>query len=290
MGEKPCGELLSSLSPVWHVESPRFPLDLGVRSLGRSKYSEASLVNVQGMTRMYCVHCGASGAIAFCATCGKRQPTASDNESTTHSDPVETIIDAMLVDVDQHDAGADWVDSLDYELVLRQDCVRQRLAAAGRDAPAGLTSDDLLSIFDAVSPIGISLGKLNEALLPIYDKMGLKVQRTAMVLFAAPAGRVLAAALSAMASLSLEIKEVRQQPDACACIAKIPSGLMTQKGELMISIQRGEHIEVRVGSKIAGQLYDWGRSTRLIDQLIVEVSRDLNEQSPGKRTAFRRVA
>ena len=67
--------------------------------------------------------------------------------------------------------------TLNYEVVLSNPEARRRIAAAGARNTQGLTAEDLLKIFDAVSPLGVSLEKLSGVLLPICDKIGIKMQR-----------------------------------------------------------------------------------------------------------------
>lgn len=304
---------------------------------------------------MYCVHCGANGAMKFCASCGKRQvlessvsPTNSLSVSPTNQLPeghsaaaqsedselpvlVATIAkpdsakpdsvrldplrsstenaemsDGLLESTPgltpistsdlHHDPMPivklnDWTMQLNYENLLSVPTARARIAASGRGASIGLTSQDLLAIFDAVSPIGISLGKLNTALLPIYDKLGIKTLRWAQNRFVAPPGRVLLALLCVMARESLTVTEVQQDVDLCQIAVDIPSSLVTNPGQLFVVLQTdstGVYLEMR--TRIPGQLVDFGKSKRLIQTVLTGIASDLQSQLSGSRVSILRAA
>jgi hypothetical protein len=64
---------------------------------------------------MFCIHCGASGAKKFCATCGAAQ-TSESSQSNSSDDGIEIeIIVAEIL----------WTETLQYDLVLRQPEVRR---------------------------------------------------------------------------------------------------------------------------------------------------------------------
>ena len=282
---------------------------------------------------MYCVHCGANGAMKFCANCGKSQMFEStvpqtNSSAATQSDAVQVPVPrppviaakivgkesmrlslenaemgegllestpASLVDP-QHDRMPDlqpndWTMQLNYETLLSVPAARARIAASSRGASIGLTSQDLLAIFDAVSPVGISLEKLNTALLPIYDKLGIKTLRWAQDRFVAPPGRVLLALLCVMARESLIVTEVQQDVDLCQMAVDIPSSLVTNQGQLFVLLQAdtsGVYLEMR--TRIPGQLVDFGISKRLIQTILTGIAADLQQQLSAPRVSILRAA
>lgn len=185
----------------------------------------------------------------------------------------------------------DWTMQLNYETLLNVPIARARIAASGRGASIGLTSQDLLAIFDAVSPVGISLEKLNTALMPIYDKLGIKTLRWAQDRFVAPPGRVLLALLCVMARESLVITEVQQDMDFCQLAVDIPSSLLTNPGQLFVALQAdpsGVYLEMR--TRIPGQLVDFGKSKRLIQTIHTGIATDLQHQLSGPKVSILRAA
>jgi hypothetical protein len=162
---------------------------------------------------------------------------------------------------------------------------------AGRTAVEGVTGDDLLAIFDAISPIGFSLGKFTHAILPVYDKLGIKTGLQSQAVFEAPPGRVMLAVLCTLAAKSLTIANVHQDPVNCSLSAEIPSGLFTNRGKLHILIEVHEtHVSLSLSTTISGQWYDWGKSKRMIDEIHQAVHRDLTSQQSGRPPRYRRIA
>ena len=234
---------------------------------------------------MYCVHCGAEGAAAFCAECGQRQdPIVGKDDSPTES--VDAIIEAVM----------HWTESIQYETVLGNPDARNRIAFVARDTQQGITGEDLLAVFDAVSPVGVSLVKLSKLIVPICDKLGIKTDRQAQHAFVAPPGRVLLATLCAMASKSLVIAEVRQDVEKCYLSAEIPATLITHCGKLQILLEvRDGYVQVSLATTISAQWYDWGKSTRLIREIFAAIDNDLRDQqaqqlASSDSVSFRQVA
>ncbi len=232
---------------------------------------------------MFCVHCGAEGAATFCPLCGLHQ------QATDRSMPPQ--LESGYGDEEIVEALVAWPESIQYETLLGDSEVRERIAAAARHATAGVTGEDLLAVFDAVSPIGFSLGKLTTAILPIYDKLGIKTQRQSQGIFDAAPGRVMLAVLCTLAAKSLVIAEVHQDADRCSLIADIPSGLITNRGQLAILIEMNQkYVQLSLATTISGQWYDWGKSQRMMDELFSAVHADLTEQQRGQAPRYRRVA
>ncbi len=237
---------------------------------------------------MYCVHCGADGAETFCAACGRRQQP--DNQLRSGSNVPQS--DTGDSEAHCHElAPIAWTESIQYETVLANSEARQRISAAGQKGRKGVTGEDLLAIFDAVSPIGISLEKLTNAILPIYDRMGIKTNRDSQAIFDAPPGRVLLAVLCTLAAKSLTIEKVCQDLNSCAFSAEIPSGLITNRGMLQVLILVEEQcVRVSIGITISGQWYDFGKSKRLIDEMLAAIHGDITTQQMGHPPRYRRVA
>ncbi len=212
----------------------------------------------------YCVHCGADGALAFCSRCGQSQASDSAN-----SEPSALPM-------------GDWITSIHYEQLLTHPEPRQRIAAASRGAREGITSENLLAVFDAVNPTGISFEKLAQAVVPICDKMGLHTGHQSQCAYNAPPGRLFVATLCTLAANALVVDQVDQQATQCALVATIPSGWITNRGKLHVLVEdRQRYTELSLGVRIAGQWYDWGKSKRMISAIFSAVDADLADQDAG---------
>ncbi|QEG41171.1 hypothetical protein [Roseimaritima ulvae] len=218
----------------------------------------------------YCVHCGTEGAVAFCPRCGLTQSPESSQPA-----PPELPL-------------GDWTLSVDYEHVLRHPEPQQRIATAQQGSREGITGENLLAVFDAVNPLGISFEKLAQAVVPICDKMGLHTGHQSQCAYEAPPGRLLVATLCTLAANALVVDQVEQQPDECGFTATIPSGMITNRGKLHVLVQDCQrYSQLSLGVRIAGQWHDWGKSKRMIAAMFTAVDADLREQEAGRG---RRVA
>lgn len=261
--------------------------------VGRDQAICVELPNLE-RNPMYCIHCGADSVATFCAVCGRRQLVDGQlpaESNADHCDPPDSNAGSANSAEPVIEASICWTDSIQYETVLASPEPRERIAAAGRGANQGVTGDDLLAVFDAVSPIGISLGKLTNAILPIYDKLGIKTDRQSQAVFDAAPGRVLLATMCTLAEKSLTIVDVRQDTHECALTAEIPSGLITNRGKLHAVITVHEqYVQVSLATTISGQWYDFGKSKRLIDDMFQSIYNDVTSQQSGNSPRYRRVA
>lgn len=240
---------------------------------------------------MYCVHCGAEGAATYCAVCGQRQEVERQVPPEANLGQTDTSDVGSCTEASELRPPVCWTKSLQYNDVLASPEPRERIAAASRGASQGVTGEDLLAVFDAVSPIGFSLGKLTNAVLPIYDKLGIRIDRESQALFDAPPGRVILAVLCTLAARSLAIADVRQDANRCALLADLPWGLMTNPGKLHVLVMADDPcVRVSLATRISGQWYDFGKSQRLIDELFDAIQGDLTSQQSGRLSPYRRVA
>jgi hypothetical protein len=232
---------------------------------------------------MYCVQCGAGGAARFCRECGKSQSLDIQDGSTVFVEPNTAVSKASLTD--------DWAQGLDYHRLLEFDEPRKRLVAASKRSKSGVTGDDVLAIFEAVSPSKISWSKLTHAIVPFVDKLGIRTSNRTQADWQAPAGRVLLAYLCTLASHSLEVTEVQQEEDSCILSAKIPLGIITNSGKVTTKLEtQSGWVRATMVVTISGQFYDWGRSKRLLEDFLAGINADLMEQDASGKAKLRRVA
>lgn len=221
---------------------------------------------------MYCSNCGAEAGGNFCAACGARL------EAPTGPPPSASPCH-------------DWVDEVVYETLLQAPGARQRIVRAGQRSQKRMSGEEFLALFDSVVPTGVSLEKLTVALLPIYERIGIKTGKNSHLTLTAPAGRVLLATLCALASQGYEIRHVEQMADGCVLTAFLPSTMWTNRGELVVSVHKAQGAtHIHAATKIPGQLFDWGKSNQILQRLFDEVRRDLASQQRSDASPSRHVA
>ena len=66
-----------------------------------------------------------------------------------------------------------------------------------------------------------------------------------------------------------------QAADGCLLEAALPSDLFSLEGDLLVSVRRVRELaEVDATTRIGGQMFDWGKSNRCLDQLFDDLARD----------------
>jgi len=214
---------------------------------------------------MFCSHCGSRAAGNFCHHCGTPllEIVAVVPESP-EPPPSETPATVL---------PCDWSQEIEYARLLQYPEVRARLATAGSQAKSRISGEQVLEVFDALVPTGVSLSKLVGVLAPLYSRMGINTGKSAMQRLDLPPGQVLAGLLCTLAQDGIELADVEQAVDGCVLQATIPSDLWSLAGQLIVSVKADRHgTEVEAATKIPGQLYDWGKSKRLLDRLFREIS------------------
>ncbi len=211
---------------------------------------------------MYCTHCGVPVQGNFCAACGTRISTGLPG--TVPAPPPEVV-----------EAEIAWEDDVRYEAVVRQPGVRTLVDRHAASAKAGLSAENFLALCDAVMPLPVSLEKLATAAMPIYERLGYAVKKQRAEPVAAPVGRVMLRLLCSLARHGRKLRSVKQSEDGCQFEAELPSNLLTMQGQITITLRRdAAHTQVAAATKVPGQLYDWGKSKQVLDELFTDLRLD----------------
>jgi hypothetical protein len=198
---------------------------------------------------MFCVNCGTKLSGRFCGSCGT--PVA----------PPDEVAEGTLVQ--------DWRHEIRYAVLLYFPEVRDRLAAVPTAAKK-MTGEDWLALCDkAFHPIpGVSMQTITSIAAPIYAKMGIKTGKKSSAVFAEPPGQVMVDVLCTLAGHGLPLVKVHQGQSGCVFEAKLPSDFWSLEGQVIVTVERaGAETKVEAATNIPGQLYDWGKSTRCLEQL-----------------------
>ena len=127
--------------------------------------------------------------------------------------------------------------------------------------------------------------------MPIVDKLGIRTTNQSQAVWQVDAGRVLLAYLCSLASKSLEVTDVQQEVDSCSLSAKIPLGIITNPGKVVTKLESNSGwVRATLVVTISGQWYDWGKSKRLIEDILVGINADLIDQNAGQTVPFQRVS
>ncbi|RIK71651.1 MAG: hypothetical protein DCC67_20130 [Planctomycetota bacterium] len=210
---------------------------------------------------MYCSECGQQATGKYCSHCGTKLAPASPDASPTNADQ----------------ASSDWSDVLHYETLLQVPEVRDRIARAAAQATTPMTGEEFLDLcgkaFGKLSGVSLPMAPLARFAQSLHGKLGVKTGKVRGQFVAAPPGSVLASLLCSLARHGRHVRAARQLSDGCILVASLPSDLYALEGDLSITVTRrggGTHVEAK--THITGQLFDWGKSTRCLDELFTELA------------------
>lgn len=210
---------------------------------------------------MFCAQCGVKGGGNFCTACGTRlaAPEPGPPMPLT-APPVPT---------------GDWRGEFRYEVLMQHPEVRDLVARHAAAARAGMTGEQFLDLCDkAFSPIpGVSMSAVAGIAMSIYAKMGVQTGQSRKAVQPTPIGQTIVSTVCSLARHGRTLKQVHQGDDGCVVEAVIPSDIWSFAGELVITIRpvpRGTLVQA--ATKIPGQLYDWGKSRKCLEQLFEDVA------------------
>jgi hypothetical protein len=208
---------------------------------------------------MFCSECGQEASGKFCSSCGQRlQPPETIEESTT--DPV----------------AVDWTTITDYATLIGIYEVRARLAHHAGLSNKKLSGEEFLEACDKfLTPLtgGVPFTLIAKLTQPLSTRLGLKTGSTRAERLAEPTGTVIVAVLCALAQNGHTLGDVTQLPAGCTLRAAAPSDIWSFQGELHVDVRaEGATTVVEAAYTVPGQLFDWGKSRRGLDQLFADVA------------------
>lgn len=170
---------------------------------------------------------------------------------------------------------SNWDKTTSYEELLSIQSVRDLIAHHATLSKRSMSGEEFLKSCDiAFVPLtGVSLSMIGSIVQPIYAKLGMKTGKTRSASFNKPPGKILVALLYSLARNGRKVCRVQQGQDGCVIEAIIPSDLWSWEGNLVVSVQsKGDDTYVEAATVIKGQLYDWGKSNRCLEELFSDLS------------------
>jgi hypothetical protein len=204
---------------------------------------------------MFCSECGKSAGGKFCSACGSPLTT---RELADPSAPLAIV--------------PDWDREVQYTTILKYPGVRESIERQAQLAPKRLTGEQFLKLADKLVPTGVPLETLASIVQPLYARLGIKTGKERTQPVPAPVARVIVRTLGSLARNGQTLHHVTQATDGCLLEAVLPSDLFALEGSLLVSVRRsGSQAEVSATTHIGGQLYDWGKSKRCLNQLFTDL-------------------
>lgn len=218
---------------------------------------------------MYCSNCGHPGTGNFCSKCGC--PLESSHiEDSKKSDAAKN-----------DDVPLNWREELNYERLVVYPEVKTRLQRALANSRTDLSAEEFLKASDKlVAPItqGMGAESIVKAIQSLTSSLGAKMERSQTAIFQEPIGEVIVATLCTLARNSQKIRWVQQLRDGIELDTAIPSSLFNLEGDLTISINHSTAgTKLVLASRLHGQIYDFGKSTRALNAIVKDIRSQLIE-------------
>lgn len=208
---------------------------------------------------MFCHQCGAKAQGAYCSQCGTKLVTPDGTLEPSPTTQEETD---------------DWCQEVRYDALLKYERIREVIARNASQCQKRMSGEEFLALCDkAFAPVpGLSLAKIGAIAQPLLADLGVKTGKTRKERVEAPPGKVIVAALCSLARRGQSLQDVQQGQDGCLLRAGLPSDLFSLAGDLLVTVQRQDQgTAVEAATVIKGQLYDWGKSKRILSTLYEDI-------------------
>lgn len=203
---------------------------------------------------MFCSECGKQADGKFCWNCGAPLQGGGGAQPQASAAP-----------------ATDWQDEVDYAKITQVPEVRDRLAKQ-KPATVRMTGEDFVESFDKLLKSPVSLAPVMDVMQDVYGRLGIHTSKSRSQPYGQPVGRVIVAALCSLAKGGYTLQDVRQASDGCMLICAIPSDMFSLAGQLLVTIQReSQGASVHASTRIEGQMFDWGKSTRCLNELFKDI-------------------
>ncbi len=204
---------------------------------------------------MYCHNCGQKVIGKFCSHCGTQ---VAGGELPTPSPP-----------------SGDWKTEKRFDFLPKHSDVRKMIAQFAEQSSQKISADEYLKLADlAFGSLmgGVSASKLGSVLVPIYQKTGISTGKSQTRNLRPTIQELIVKSLCALAKNGFPIESSEAAADGIVFTAKVPSDLWSWEGRLVLSIQDNDDFrEVKIAVKIKGQLYDWGKSKKIIAKVFRDI-------------------
>lgn len=214
---------------------------------------------------MVCSQCGSAASGRFCSQCGEKLVLTAE--------PI--LVAEVVRPGSPPPLPFRWEHDCCYEKLIAHPAVRPVLAQHAAQAKTGITGEQFLSACDKLISSPVSFAGVAALVQPLYASWGMRTGKQRCEQISAPAGRALARVLCSLARHGQTIQRVEQGPHGCHLTATLPSSLCSFAGELKLLVEaHGTLSQLTAETIVPGQLYDWGKSRRVLDQLFQDIQHD----------------
>ena len=209
---------------------------------------------------MFCSKCGAEASGNFCWKCGSKLHQGKGGSSSP------TV--AQLA----QPAPVDWANEIRYEILVGYPDVRNLLTRQASLAKKPISGENFLASVDRLITLGVSVEEIARIAQPLATRLGIKTGKVRREIFSLPPGRVIVSVLCSMARHGQSLRDIEQAQDGCTFEAAVPSDMWSFEGALVVTVRRQDAgTAVEAATRIHGQLFDWGKSHSILNDLFREI-------------------
>lgn len=215
---------------------------------------------------MFCSQCGKQSSGNFCWSCGSplHQPEAAISSAAPASPNTAPANDPQ-----------DWSNETDYETLLQIPEVKDILARQLPPAKA-MSGEDFVGVASKFIKTSVPMVPAMTLTHDLFVNMGIKTGKARLQKISRPTGRVVVAVLCSLARAGYKLRNVQQASNGCMLECSIPSDMFSLEGDLLIIVTREpEGSTVSATTRIGGQLYDWGKSSRCLNRLFADINKGI---------------
>jgi hypothetical protein len=169
-------------------------------------------------------------------------------------------------------ATVDWSNEIRYETLIHHPEVRDLLARQVVQAKKPMSGEDFLASVDKLIKFDVPVEQIARIAQPLATRLGIKTGKVRRETFPLPPGRVIVSVLCSMARRGQTLHDIEQAQDGCTFEAVIPSDMWSFEGALVVTVrQQDTGTAVEAATRIYGQLFDWGKSTTILNDLFGDI-------------------
>jgi len=200
---------------------------------------------------MYCHKCGEKTIEEICNKCGTRI----------------VQLDSLIVE--------SWISENDFNKIIRHPEILELVSQYSEESKNKLSGEELLSKFDLVfgTFTGISIGFIAEIVVPIYSRLGIKTGKSDSIRFHDSIQEIFVKTMCSLAKHNYSIEEFHEAKDGIVLVGKIKSDLRSFGCKVIIELLgNSDFVDAKVQTLIKGQLYDWGKSKKIVKSILKDLS------------------
>lgn len=200
---------------------------------------------------MYCQNCGKEVFGKYCSNCGTK--VVAENES---------------------ESDINWSLEKDFSKLVKYPEIRNLISRYAGESSKKSSAKDFLGMVDIVfAPISeFSLEKMSDIIVPIFQKIGIATGKSETRNYKQSIQQLIVKSLCSLAKNGYPLESCQKATNGTVLTATIPSDMWTWGGNIVISIEvQNSFCKIDIATKIKGQMYDWGKSKKLIQRFFIDV-------------------